>query len=119
NTNYPPPLAIPGSGLLSPSSLGGQRFTSLLPPPIPSLVRRDEDTNSNGVDDQARLEIVRNEGTVAPGPTHRIRFDCPVGTVVMSSSLSCVTSGAVNGAGIPFPPEIANLITCRLQLSAP
>jgi hypothetical protein len=119
NTDYPAPLAIPGTGVLSPSSEGGMRFTSLLPPPPPSLVRRDEDTDTNGVDDQARLEIVRLEGTVAPGQTHSIRFDCPAGTVVMPSSLSCVTSGAVNAAGIPFPPVIADMITCRLELSTP
>jgi hypothetical protein len=113
--NYPPPLSIPGTGTAS--TVRG-RVTSLLGSGF-TVSPRDQDTNADTVDDQLLVQVSSALNSVQPGPLFRVRYDCPLGTPITPSNLSCVTSGSTNLAGLPFLPEQAALITCNLTFSVP
>lgn len=112
--NYPPPLAIPGSGnVLSVR----QRVTNLIGPGS-QVSPNDRDTNANGVDDRLDVQArASTTGSINPGPVFRVRYDCPSGTPISASSLSCSHSQATALDGQPFPPELNALITCSFTLS--
>src|SRR5262245_22752303 len=110
---YPSPLAIPGSGnVLSVR----QRVTSLLGSGF-TVRPNDRDTNSDTVDDQLDADVTSTLNSIPSDDTFRVRYDCPAGTPVSPSSLTCLTSNAADPSGLPFPPEIAAQITCQLTLS--
>jgi hypothetical protein len=113
--NYPPPLSIPGSGnVLSVR----QRVTSLLGSGF-TVSPQDRDTNTDTIDDQLFAQISSALNSIQPGSLYRARYDCPMNTSINPTSLSCVLSGATDLSGSPFPPELANQITCSMTLSAP
>jgi hypothetical protein len=112
---YPSPLAIPGTG--NPATVR-QRVTSLLGSGF-TLRPNDRDTNGDTVDDQLDVDITSTLNSIPSDDTFRVRYDCPAGTPVSPSSLSCMTSNATDPSGLPFPPEVASQITCHLTLSVP
>jgi hypothetical protein len=114
--NYPAPLVVPGTGT---ETTVRQRVTNLVGAGSTIGGVRDSDTNTNGVDDQIQAFVRKTSGSINPGPFYRVRFDCPAGTNVSPSSLSCSQEQATDAAGLPFIPEIANLIGCAFSLSAP
>jgi hypothetical protein len=93
-----------------------QRVTSLLGGGF--TVRPDDgDSNADTVDDLLDVDVTSTLNTVPSDDIVRVRYDCPAGTSVTPSSLSCATSNAADPSGLPFPPEIAAQITCELALS--
>jgi hypothetical protein len=114
--NYPAPLVIPGTAT---DTTVRQRVTNLVGTGSTIGGVRDGDTNANGADDQIQAFVRKTSGSINPGPFYRVRFDCPAGTGVSPSSLGCTQEQATDGAGLPFIPEIANLIGCVFSLSAP
>jgi hypothetical protein len=113
--NYSPPLSIPGTGT---AASVRQRVTSLLGSGF-TVAPRDQDTNADTVDDQLFVQVSSALNSIQPVQLFRARYDCPANTSVTPSSFSCVTSAATNLAGLPFPPELAALVTCEVVLSVP
>src|SRR5262245_12018981 len=113
--NYTPPLSIPGTGnVLSVR----QRVTSLLGTGF-TVTPRDQDTNADTVDDQLFVQASSTLNSIQPGSLYLALFDCAAGTPVSTpANVSCVLAGAADTSGIPFPPELANQITCSLTLAA-
>jgi len=114
--NYVPPLDIPGTGnVLSVR----QRVTSLLGTGF-TVTPRDQDTNTDTVDDQLFVQLSTALNSIQPGSLYRAHFDCPAETPVAApASVSCVLAGATDLSGIPFAPELAGQVSCSLTLSAP
>jgi hypothetical protein len=114
--NYPPPLAIPGTGnVLSVR----QRMTNLAGGGS-QLTPNDGDSNGDTVDDRLNATSRASAtGSIQPGNVFRARFDCPQGTPVTPGSLTCTHSQAAGLDGLPFDPSLASQITCALALSAP
>ena len=116
SVNYPPPLAIPGSG----TALSvRQRVTNLLGGTF-VVQPNDRDTDADTVDDQlAVTNRAPTGGSIQPGSVFRVRYDCAAGTSISASILSCVPSQATDPSGLPFSPELAAQINCNVTLSAP
>lgn len=113
--NYPGPLVIPGSGN---ATTVRTRVTPVAGSGTSLNGWNDHDTNSNAVDDVIEVNAVRPSSPLGPGPIIRVRFDCPLGTVVPPSSLSCFHSGATDNAGNPIPPAVeAAEVSCSLALA--
>jgi hypothetical protein len=115
NIDYPPPLTIPGSGI---ELSVRQRVTNLLGSPY-QVRPSDLDTNTNGVDDRLETRVTITDGSVPPQALYRARYDCPSGTQVAPAQLPCTVSQASDAAGLPFPPELLQQITCSVTLSVP
>ena len=114
--NYPPPLDIPGTGTASTVRLA---VTNLAGTGSSVSSISDNDTNANGVDDQLRAAARKTQGSLDPGPIFRVRYACAAGTNVLPSSFSCLHEQETDLSGLPFAPELANLISCVVSLSAP
>jgi len=111
---YPAPLSIPGTGSVSTVR---QRLTNLAGGGS-TMFPVDRDTNADAVDDlldvTARASVT---GSIRSGDVYRVRFDCPAGTQISGSILSCAHSQAAGLDTLPFPPALDALILCRLSLS--
>jgi hypothetical protein len=113
--NYPVPLVIPGTGS---DTTVRQRVTNQAGSGTSINGWNDHDTNANGVDDVIEVNAIRPSAPLGPGPIIRVRFDCPIGTVVSPSSLSCFHNGAIDAAGNPVPPAVeAQEVSCSLELA--
>jgi hypothetical protein len=113
--SYPPPLDIPGTGQVASVR---QRVTSLAGPGS-AVSPNDRDTNADTVDD--RLDVTARAstaGSIDPGPVFQARYDCPSGTPISTSMLTCAQSQATGLDGLPFPAELAGLITCSVTVSS-
>jgi hypothetical protein len=112
--NYPPPLSIPGTGQVASVR---QRVTSLVGPGS-AASPNDRDTNGDTVDDRLDVTVrAATSGSVNPGPAFQARFDCPSGTLISASSMTCSHSQATALDGTPHPPELASQITCSINVS--
>jgi len=114
-TSYAPPLAIPGTGTESNVRM---RVTNLAGAGS-SLSVSDRDTNTDGVDDLFQVTARKTQGSLEPAPVFRVRFDCPIGTNVSPSSFPCTHEQATDLSGLPLAPQLANLISCVVTLTAP
>lgn len=110
--NYPTSVSIPGTGT---ASTARARFTNLLGTQY-RLVPSDVDSNGDTVDDQGRTLVSSSTAGIPPAPVERIRFDC-AGPTVTTAGFSCVIDQPSDSSGQIFPPEVADLITCRLELA--
>ena len=113
--NYPVPLVIPGTGS---ETTVRQRVTNQAGSGTSISGWNDHDTNANAVDDVIEVNAIRPSAPLGPGPIVRVRFDCPIGTVVSPGSLSCFHSGAIDAAGNPVPAAVeAQEVSCSLALA--
>ena len=78
----------------------------------------DRDVDSNGVDDLLEVRAqAATGGSVQPGPVFRARYDCPSGTSVPASAVTCMPAQAAGLDGLPFDPALAAQISCTLALA--
>ena len=112
--NYPGAISYPGSG----STTSRTRVTNLAGGGS-TIFPLDRDTNADAVDD--RLDVTARAsvtGSIRPSNVYRARFDCPAGTHVSPSNLSCLHSEAAGLDTLPFPSQLDSQIACSLSLAA-
>ena len=113
---YQPPLSIPGSN----NVLSVRQSVTNLAGGGSTVAPSDKDTNADQVDDRLDVQArASTTGSIQPAAVFRARFVCAAGSVVTPSSLVCTPSQASGLDGLPFPPELASLISCAVTLSAP
>lgn len=111
---YPGYLSIPGAGR-QPSVRS--RVTSLLSDEF-TVSPNDRDTNSDGTDDLLRIDAISALGLLSdpPVPIVRVQFDCPQGTAVQPSDITCSVAELVDSSGLPFDAELRALASCEVTL---
>ena len=111
---YAPPLVIPGTGT---SATVRARVTNLAGAGSTLSGINDRDLNTDTVDETLDADSRKTTGSLSPGPLFRVLYDCPNGTPIPPSAITCVLSQATDLSGFPFPPAQAALIGCTVALS--
>jgi len=113
--SYPSTVSIPGTGT---ESSVRARLTNLIGTTDYRLSIVDRDTDGNLVDDQARTLVSATRQKEIPSKEiHRLRFDCPAGTVVQATDFPCAIVQPSDSAGQLFPPAQAAQISCAVDLA--
>lgn len=64
-----------------------------------------------------RVALLTAERGFGPGQSVKIRFDCPTGSRVATSGLSCLTDEVANAAGEPLAESLARDVRCLVELT--
>lgn len=114
---YSRKVSIPGSRT---DATVRQRLTNLIGTADYRVLITDDDTDGDRVDDRARTLVTANtQREIPPREIHRIRFDCPRGTVITAADLVCSLDQLADSAGQLMAPDVAALVSCRLALTVP
>jgi hypothetical protein len=66
-----------------------------------------------------RVALTTSETGIPPGNAFKLRFDCPNGSPVRPSDLTCTTGEVVDAAGLPMPDTLARQVRCLVVQIAP
>jgi len=91
-----------------------ERVTSLLGPefhitPVPK----------SGGDRSIRFSLTTPEPELPPQDVFKLRFDCPTGSRIRPSDVTCTTDKVADGSGLPMPESLARQVRCTVSRVEP
>lgn len=110
DVDFREPLSLPQSA--TPEKLRS-RLKSLLPSEHHVGLAKDEKAG------RVRVTLTTSEAGIPPGNAFTLHFDCPAGSHVRPTDLTCTTGEVVDGAGLPMAEALARTVTCVVTQIAP